>query len=210
MAYTSADKGFNEYCSSNVLTPTVVRTGSTTITTSNFYAFEHPLSIQWASTDLAEFTPRNAPILPRVSGSTTKSSSTGTSEAGRSRTGGSRPAHPANSGPSTGSGTYIGVGVGIGIACLVLLGLVVWFIIRRRRRRRNQASSPEHDVSPEQDAARPRFPAEPTEMAESSRSRPELGGAPRSEMENPKTWLELEGRHTSHPLELEGRAVHEM
>lgn len=193
-------------CSSNVITPTAIHHNGTTTTTSNFYALMHPISVQWGSSDLSLFTPPSAPILPRVSASTTSSLSGTTNSASQSNGGNSNQVKETGNG--LGTGEQAGIGVGVGIAGALLLAFAVWLLIRRKRRNPERSENP-YAAQVSTNAR----PAPIQEIADSRAPERELEARNRSGGEidsSPRNVFELNTKRASRAWELQGRGLHEM
>ncbi|KAK3672204.1 hypothetical protein LTR78_007957 [Recurvomyces mirabilis] len=145
MAYSY--DGTNDFCSI-----TTVRSGTytTNVPFSNFIALQWPISVQWASSDLARFSPASAPVLVETQTSSTASGrSTSSATASTTTSASSVDAAAATSSAATGggglsTGAQAGIGAGIGALALALIGLGIWFLLRRRRDKKSQ-SPPSHD-----------------------------------------------------------------
>lgn len=129
--------GYNyQYCTSTASDASVLSIdGSSTIFTSlpSFTAMQWPLLIEWASSDLAYFTPQSAPIL--VAAETTIYSLPGDVVIGTASAiplqSGSTTVQPQATGLSSGAKAGIGVGVGV-VAILAGIGLAFWLLSKRR------------------------------------------------------------------------------
>ncbi|KAK4574068.1 hypothetical protein LTR86_001829 [Recurvomyces mirabilis] len=149
MAYSY--DGTNDFCSMYVATSTTVRSGTytTEVPFSNFIALQWPISVQWASSDLARFTPASAPVLVQTQTSSTvsgrsTSSATASTTSSVSSVSAAAATSSAAGGGGLSTGAQAGIGAGIGALALALIGLGIWFLLRRRRNKMSQ-SPPSHD-----------------------------------------------------------------
>jgi hypothetical protein len=109
---------------------------TTTITPSiSFVAYQWPLSVEWASSDLSLFTPASAPVIASDATSTI-ASGTDTAITSGARQSGQIPAATTRSATSdTGlsTGATAGIAVGAVVAVIaVLAGILFWWFKRRR------------------------------------------------------------------------------
>lgn len=143
-----------QYCTATSRDATALTVGSNgTLLTSvqSFVAYRWPLSVEWASADLAMFTPQSAPVLvaatttiyslPSGEGPSTSGRATATS-ASSSSSSTAVASRVAASGLS--DGAKAGIGVGVAAAVLVLAALA-WWLWKRGRRAATAAAA--HDTN---------------------------------------------------------------
>ena len=145
MGVSSDDE--HHYCSSYVHTSTQVRipnsNGDSVVGAySNFVALQWPISVQWASSDLGDFTPSGAPTLVELSSSISSNTNTPPSEHTTQTSSDVVPGPQGHSGSHAAghdthkelsTGAQAGIGVGVAIVGLALIAFGIWWLLRRRR-----------------------------------------------------------------------------
>jgi len=107
------------------------------VVTDFFSAYDWPISVMWAESDLDKFTPASAPLLAANAGSTSGAAST-TSPAHLSgtATGTALPTPTGSKGLSTGA--QAGIGVGVAVVVLAVLAVAGFIFYQRRKGKRAQ------------------------------------------------------------------------
>ena len=131
-----------------------------------------PIIVTWASSDLPQFTPASAPLLPP--GAAALASVTNADSSGVPAGAGTGVAPiPSSSDQVTGSsglspGAKVGIGVGVGVGGTLVLGLIAWFLLRRRRKAKVHATKETYDKAElHGEASERREPGHrPTELGE--------------------------------------------
>lgn len=130
--------GGRRVCISTVTTSTsLVLADRTTVVTDFFSAYDWPISVMWAESDLNKFTPASAPLLAGKAASTSNAAST-SSPAQMSETGTSTalPTPTGSKGLSTGA--EVGIGIGVAAIALALLAVAGFILYRRRKAKKVQ------------------------------------------------------------------------
>lgn len=121
-------------CHTTITTPTYALMPdlkTVSITDFPFIGVATALNVVWDSEDLDLFTPKSAPATGVANMLVVKT---------------------ATSSPKLSSGSRAGIGVGVALGCLVLVGVMVFFVLRVRKRRARRAASTapdDVDVKPE-------------------------------------------------------------
>ncbi|THY12267.1 hypothetical protein D6D02_05294 [Aureobasidium pullulans] len=121
-------------CHTTITTPTYAvmpDLKTVSITDFPFIGVATALNVVWDSEDLDLFTPKSAPATGVANMLVVKT---------------------ATSSPKLSSGSRAGIGVGVALGCLVLVGVMVFFVLRVRKRRARRAASTapdDVDVKPE-------------------------------------------------------------
>ena len=114
-----------------------------------------PIEVQWASSDLDNFTPKSAPLsnwVDLVTSSSSATQSSATHPATRAQSSGSQPtstAHTDTGNASSGlsTGAKAGIGVGAAFAFFATLACIVLFFMARRKRKTAPDSTGEPHAS---------------------------------------------------------------
>jgi hypothetical protein len=116
------------------------------VLTDFFSAYDWPISVMWAQSDLTNFTPASAPLLVSETSAASVTRSTGGAEQASSASFGNSNGSDTPTGLSTGAKAGIGIGVALGSAAL----LVISFLVYRRRRRRRDAARNQRSANVQQ------------------------------------------------------------
>lgn len=130
---------------------TQINDGVSSIINGHFHYEYPPIVVAWASSDLAKFTPKSAPLrayqaasstIATVSSAGANAKTTNTNhpgaaatDPGASSTSSSSPQHTSNA-PGLSTGAEAGIGVGVALGVLVVIGLILWALFERRKRRK--------------------------------------------------------------------------
>jgi hypothetical protein len=99
-----------------------------------------PIIVTWASSDLSQFTPASAPLLPPGAAAPATATVDTSGVPAGDGTGvaplSSSSAAANSSSSSSSSGAKIGIGVGVGVGGTLLITLLAWFLLRRHKRRK--------------------------------------------------------------------------
>ena len=107
-----------------------------------------PIIVTWASSDLPQFTPASAPLLPvgaAAPASVTADASSVPAGDGPGVAPLSSTSSQANgSSSSLSSGAKIGIGVGVGIGGTLIIALLAWFLLYRHKKRKADSTQEEY------------------------------------------------------------------
>lgn len=97
----------------------------------SFTAFQWPISVEWALSDLSRFTPASAPVLAATATSTISSLASGANIGSPSTGSPASPPFSFERGLSTGA--QVGIGAGIGLAAIAVIVAVILWLLKRRK-----------------------------------------------------------------------------
>ncbi|KAK3708292.1 hypothetical protein LTR37_011557 [Vermiconidia calcicola] len=133
--------GTKRYCSERITTSTsYLVSRQTTVVTDLFEAYDWPIAVMWAESDLDKFIPASAPVLPAMVAFTGAAITSPAVQDVHSTTSSLAPS-TTKSEARISTGAQAGIGIGVAVPATGLLAGIGYLLYRRRKRQRTRAAA---------------------------------------------------------------------